>query len=176
MHVIKVKNSRNRYNELKFQKVGVNFIKMDLVVSVISCIATVGAFIAAIKIYFFQKKIALFDKRISVINDFNEIVFEELPNWSWNGSINLIEKHSDLEIQYLFDETIVEWKYIILEGIREHNKLLGDYKHALDKGNCHGRMHEEIEKEMINSEEKLKGKCQEKNIYIHEQKWLKLSN
>ena len=138
-----------------------------------SGIGAVAAVIAAICIYFRQKKIALFERRTQILNDFEDFIFNVLPNWEWNGSTKLVTKYSEQEIATLFDEEYVNLQKDILQVADICNRLIGDIDYAKRHGTCHDKMYFELEDEKISHEKELGIRFIKKRGEAYE-KWLNI--
>lgn len=87
-----------------------------MVFTAMSGIGAVAAVIVAFIIYQRQKNIALFERRTQILDDFERFVYSVLPNWEWDGSMTLVTKYSEIEIEALFDESIVKLQKDIIKA------------------------------------------------------------
>lgn len=68
------------------------------------------------------------------MNDFENFIFDILPNWDWDGSAKLVEKYSAKEIAALFNEEYVNLQKDILQTANTCNTLIGNIEHAKNMG------------------------------------------
>lgn len=144
-----------------------------MVFTAMSGIGAVGAVIVAVIIYQRQKKIALFDRRTQILDDFEQFVYSVLPNWEWDGSMTLVTKYSEKEIEALFYESIVNLQKDIIKAAELCNVLIGDIDHAKRKGTCHDKTEFELEDEKNAIEKKISKNFTDKRASAYK-KWLKV--
>lgn len=116
-----------------------------LIFTTMSGIGAIGAVIVGLYIFFRQKKISLFQRRRQILDDYECFLFDELPNWEWDGKCNRIIRYSDEEIKTLFDESFLSLKLNILSTAEKCNQLLGDIQYAKNHGSCNGKTDYDIE-------------------------------
>ena len=138
-----------------------------------SGIGAIAAVIVAVIIYQRQKRIALFDRRTQILNDFERFVYSVLPNWEWDGSIILVTKYSEGEIEALFDDSIVKLQKDIIKAAELCNVLIGDINYAKRKGTCHDKTEFELEDERIAIEKKISKDFTDRRAFAYK-KWLKI--
>lgn len=144
-----------------------------LIFTAMSGIGAFTAVIATVCVFYRQKKIALFDRRMQILNDFENFVFNVLPNWEWQGQTNLITKYSEKEVVALFNEEYGELQKDIIKTADSCNMLIGDIEHARSHGVCHNKTDFELEEEKTNLEKELQTRFSEKRGKAYE-KWLKI--
>ena len=144
-----------------------------MIFTAMSGIGAVVAVIVAVIIYQRQKKIALFDRRTQILNDFERFVFSVLPNWEWDGSMTLVAKYSEKEIEALFDESIVKLQKDIINAAKSCNSLIGDIDYAKRKGVCHDKTEFELENEKIVIEKRISKLFTDYRASAYK-KWLKI--
>lgn len=148
----------------------------DCFMMVFTAMSGIGAFaavIVAIIIYNRQKKIALFERRSQILNDFEHFTYLILPNWDWDGSISVITKYSEKEIEALFDREIVNLQKDILKAAELCNILLGDIDYAQNHGTCHNKTESELEAEKLEIEKKIGEELTSKRSDAY-RKWLNI--
>lgn len=118
-----------------------------MIFTAMSGIGAVAAVVATICVYFRQKRIALFERRIQILNDFENFVFNILPDWNWEGTTKLVEKYSEQEIAVLFNKEYVELQKDILRTAQTCNILIGDINYAQNHGTCHNKTENELAEE-----------------------------
>lgn len=144
-----------------------------MIFTAMSGIGAVAAVIVAIIIYQRQKKIALFDRRTQILNDFERFVYSVLPNWEWDGTMTLVTKYSEKEVEALFDESIVKLQKDIIKAAESCSILNGDIDHAKKKGTCHDKTEFELEDEKNAIEKKICEDFTDKRAFAYK-KWLKV--
>lgn len=101
------------------------------------------------------KKDCFFERRAKILNDFENFIFDILPNWDWDGSAKLVEKYSEKEIAALFNNEYVNLQKDILQVANNCNTLMGDIEHAKEHGSCHSKTETELEEEKITCQNEL---------------------
>ena len=144
-----------------------------MVFTAMSGIGAMAAVIVAVIIYQRQKKIALFDRRTQILNDFERFVYSVLPNWDWDGTMTLVTKYSENEVEALFDESIAKLQKDIIKAAESCNVLIGDIDHAKRKGTCHNKTEFELKDEKIAIETKIREDLTDKRAFAYK-KWLKV--
>lgn len=142
-----------------------------MIFTAMSGIGTVIAVFTAIYIYRRQKKIAFFERWTKILNDFENFIFDILPNWDWDGSAKLVEKYSAKEIAALFNEEYVNLQKDILQTANTCNTLIGNIEHAKKHGSCHNKTETELEEEKITCQNELGERFRKKYGEAYK-KWL----
>lgn len=144
-----------------------------MIFTAMSGIGAMAAVIVAVIIYQRQKKIALFDRRTQILNDFERFVYSVLPNWDWDGTMTLVTKYSENEVEALFDESIAKLQKDIIKAAESCNVLIGDIDHAKRKGTSHNKTEFELKDEKIAIETKIREDFTDKRAFAYK-KWLKV--
>ena len=144
-----------------------------MVFTAMSGIGAVAAVIVAFIIYQRQKNIALFERRTQIMDDFERFVYSVLPNWEWDGSMTLVTKYSEIEIEALFDESIVKLQEDIIKAAESCSALIGDIDHAKRTGTCHAKADLELECEKLSIQENIRKDFTDKRAYAYK-KWFKV--
>lgn len=144
-----------------------------LAASIVATAASIVAIVVSVIIARKQYKLALLEKRISTLETIKRFLEETMYSWEWDGYNPLPKNFPRALIKSLFDESVLNIYDEISNGAEKCNELIGDYNHALRKGDCRGKSDFEIDEEIVQLKVSLISKFN-KEYERAFKKWLKI--